>query len=82
MCYKFAKMLQGFLYNNDLNDPESEWDLLLRVSKWLVDASYVEPSDSMFNPDLVMIGIVSIVGVVAVVAGAILYRRMNPNQNE
>ncbi len=28
---------------DDLDDPDSEWDLLFRVSKWLIEASYVEP---------------------------------------
>ncbi|MHA1908208.1 MAG: BPL-N domain-containing protein [Candidatus Thorarchaeota archaeon] len=67
-------------FRDDLNDPDSEWDILLRVSKWLVEASVVEsttndsttPTDLGVPLDLTMIGIVSI-GVVAVVM--ILYRR-------
>lgn len=33
-------------FGDDLEDPDSEWDLLLRVSKWLIEASYGEPSTS------------------------------------
>ncbi|GAG85251.1 unnamed protein product, partial [marine sediment metagenome] len=33
-------------FGDDLDDPDSEWDLLLRVSKWLIEDSYGEPSTS------------------------------------
>jgi glutamine amidotransferase-like uncharacterized protein len=33
-------------FGDELDDPDSEWDLLLRVSKWLVEASPYEPSSS------------------------------------
>ena len=33
-----------------LNDPDSEWELLFRVSKWLIEASIVEPSSSTATP--------------------------------
>ncbi|MFW9844989.1 MAG: hypothetical protein ACFFEV_10470, partial [Candidatus Thorarchaeota archaeon] len=33
-------------FGDDLEDPDTEWDLLLRVSKWLVDAS---PNTSLFT---------------------------------
>lgn len=33
-------------FGDDLDDPDSEWDLLLRVSTWLIEASYVEPVDT------------------------------------
>ncbi|MGY5878759.1 MAG: BPL-N domain-containing protein [Candidatus Thorarchaeota archaeon] len=29
-------------FGDDLDDPDSEWDLLFRVSKWLIEASIVE----------------------------------------
>ena len=29
-------------FGDDLDDPDSEWNLLFRVSKWLIEASYVE----------------------------------------
>jgi glutamine amidotransferase-like uncharacterized protein len=52
------------------DDPESEWDLLLRVSKWLVEASTI-------SPDFLLIVAASTVGVVVVVAAVVLYRRMS-----
>ena len=30
-------------FGDDLEDPDSEWDLLFEVSKWLIDASVYEP---------------------------------------
>ena len=30
-------------FGDDLDDPDSEWDLLFRVSKWLIEASSDEP---------------------------------------
>ncbi|MGY5858416.1 MAG: BPL-N domain-containing protein [Candidatus Thorarchaeota archaeon] len=37
-------------FGDDLNDPDSEWDLLFKVSKWLIDASYVEPANTSTTP--------------------------------
>jgi glutamine amidotransferase-like uncharacterized protein len=51
-----------------LNDPESEWDLLLRVSRWLVEAS---PASS----DLFLIVIGSTAGIVAILLAVVIYRR-------
>ncbi|MBN2229000.1 MAG: hypothetical protein JW779_05355 [Candidatus Thorarchaeota archaeon] len=39
-------------FADDFEDPESEWDLLFQVSKWLIEASYVEPTDSTTTSDL------------------------------
>ncbi|MHA1637783.1 MAG: BPL-N domain-containing protein, partial [Candidatus Thorarchaeota archaeon] len=33
----------GTIFGDDLDDPDSEWNLLLRVSTWLIEASVVEP---------------------------------------
>jgi len=68
-----------------LDDPDSEWDLLFRVSKWLVEVSYVEPSSPIPTTyptpitntlDLPLIAIVSTGGVIVVLTVAVLYRRM------
>jgi len=70
------------VFGDDLNDPDSEWDILLRVSKWLVESSVVEttttepttPTDLLI-PDLAIIGIASIGIVVVVSTAAVLFRR-------
>jgi glutamine amidotransferase-like uncharacterized protein len=63
-------------FGDDLDDPDSEWDLLLRVSTWLVEASYVEPTDSTPPPlDLSLIVMVSGGVVVVAIAVVALYRR-------
>jgi len=77
-------------FGDDLDDPETEWDLLFRVSKWLIDASYVEPSSSTtattITPitttttptlDLPLIAIASVGVVFVVLILAVLYRRMH-----
>jgi glutamine amidotransferase-like uncharacterized protein len=62
----------GTTFGSDLSDPDSEWTLLFIVSKWLVDASYIEPS-----ADMTLIAVAS-TGIVIVVLGiAVLYRKMN-----
>ena len=33
-------------FGDDLDDPDSEWDLLLKVSKWLIDASDYVPTST------------------------------------
>ena len=33
-------------FGDYLTDPDSEWPLMFRVSKWLIEASYVEPTSS------------------------------------
>jgi glutamine amidotransferase-like uncharacterized protein len=52
-----------------LNDPESEWDLLLRVSRWLVLTS---PGNS--GPLLIIIG--SAAGMAVILVAVVFYRRM------
>ncbi|MHA2424188.1 MAG: BPL-N domain-containing protein [Candidatus Thorarchaeota archaeon] len=69
-------------FRDDLNDPDSEWDILFRVSTWLIEASIIEsttndsttPTDLGVPLDLTMIGITSI-GIVAVVMIVILLNR-------
>jgi len=66
-----------------LDDPDSEWDLLFRVSKWLIEASYVEPSSTPTptgtsnNLDLPLIVGATTGGVLVVLTVAFLYRRMH-----
>jgi glutamine amidotransferase-like uncharacterized protein len=72
-------------FGDSHDDPESEWDLLFRVSKWLIEASYVEPS-STTSPstttlttgtlDLPLIAVASTGFVIVVLTVAVLYRRM------
>ncbi|MFW9979688.1 MAG: BPL-N domain-containing protein [Candidatus Thorarchaeota archaeon] len=69
-------------FGSDLDDPDSEWELLLEVSKWLIEASYVEPSDitptsEPQNLNLPLIGVTSIGIVVVVIVGVLFYRKMN-----
>jgi glutamine amidotransferase-like uncharacterized protein len=68
------------------DDPESEWDLLFRVSKWLIEASYVETSIPTTTPtptitnssiDLSLIALASTGGVIVVLTVVLLYRRMH-----
>jgi glutamine amidotransferase-like uncharacterized protein len=58
-----------------LTDPDSEWPLLFRVSKWLVDASYVEPSGQTMTIDFPLIAIASTGLVIVVLAVAVYYRK-------
>jgi len=67
-----------------LDDPESEWGLLFRVSKWLVEASIVEPTGQTTptNPnitnnalDLPLIFVASTGCVIVVLTLGVLYRR-------
>jgi glutamine amidotransferase-like uncharacterized protein len=58
-----------------LADPDSEWPLLFRVSKWLVDASYVEPSGQTMTIDFPLIAIASTGLVIVVLAVAVYYRK-------
>ncbi|MFW9817224.1 MAG: BPL-N domain-containing protein [Candidatus Thorarchaeota archaeon] len=77
----------GTSFCDYLDDPDSEWDLLLRVSKWLVEASYVESSSPTSstptspsptnNLDMTMIVAVSFGGVVVVLTAVVLYRRVH-----
>ena len=71
-------------FGDDLDDPESEWDLLFRVSKWLIEASYVEPSSPTITPaptpntlDFSLIVVASTGCVIVVLIVAVLYRRMH-----
>ncbi|MFW9836922.1 MAG: BPL-N domain-containing protein [Candidatus Thorarchaeota archaeon] len=78
-------------FGDDLTDPDSEWDLLLRVSKWLIDASVIEfsssttttttttdisiPSPTSGTLDIPLIAGVSSVFVLAIAVVVVLYRR-------
>ncbi|MBN2228612.1 MAG: hypothetical protein JW779_03390 [Candidatus Thorarchaeota archaeon] len=59
-------------FGDDLTDPDSEWELMFRVSKWLVETSYVESPN-----DFTLIAVVSSGGIIAVLAVAVLYRRVH-----
>ncbi len=66
-------------FADDFEDSESEWDLLLRVSIWLIEASYVEPAETDTTSELPVLEmpliIATIVGGVAVVlVGAVVYK--------
>ena len=63
-------------FGNSFDDPDSEWDILLRVSKWLIDASIVdsttsEPADISY---LVPVGLASIGVVAVVIVVVVIYR--------
>jgi glutamine amidotransferase-like uncharacterized protein len=69
-----------------LDDPDSEWDLLFRVSKWLIEASSVESSSpttttspttpTIATPlDLPLIAVTSVAGVIVVLLVVVLYQR-------
>ena len=40
----------GTTFGDANDDPDSEWDLLFRVSQWLIEASTEEPPDSTTTP--------------------------------
>jgi len=76
-------------FGDDLDDPDSEWELLLRVSKWLIDASQYEPPSSTTTPtptpttiptsdtlELPMIALASTGVILVLVSVVVLYRRM------
>ena len=75
-------------FGDDLEDPESEWGLLLEVSKWLIESSVVEYSNTTtITPtnttntttttlDLPLIAVASSGCVLIDVIVAVLYRRM------
>ncbi|MHA1908207.1 MAG: BPL-N domain-containing protein [Candidatus Thorarchaeota archaeon] len=66
-------------FGSGYDDPESEWDILFRVSNWLVEASVVEANTTTTVSDIPLyvplIGIVSIGAVAIVLVVSILYRR-------
>ncbi|MHA1577578.1 MAG: hypothetical protein ACTSU3_09475, partial [Candidatus Thorarchaeota archaeon] len=77
-------------FGDPLNDPDSEWDIMLQVSKWLVEASVVETttattttntttnsttSTDTFTPDLTLVGFASIGVVVVVLTVTIISKR-------
>jgi glutamine amidotransferase-like uncharacterized protein len=75
-------------FGDDLDDPDTEWDLLLEVSKWLVEASIVEPSTSTTTPapntsptsaatplNIPMIAIASAGVAIVVLTAVVIYRR-------
>jgi glutamine amidotransferase-like uncharacterized protein len=71
-------------FGDDLDDPDSEWDLLLRVSTWLIESSYVEPATDTTTPtstsstntsNLPLIAVSVGVAVVAL-AAAFIFRRL------
>ena len=78
-------------FGDDLDDPDSEWPLLFRVSKWLIEASYIEPSSSTTTTtttatntnttsitlDLPLIVVASTGGVIVVLIVVAFYRRMH-----
>ncbi len=67
----------GTTFYSNYDDPDSEWDLLLRVSKWLIVASYVDPSDSNTTLDLPLIAVAGTGGALVVLAVVVFYRRMH-----
>lgn len=54
-------------FSVDLTDTDSEWELMFRVSKWLIEASYVERvTDYATTANLSVVGILSILAVVII----------------
>jgi len=76
-------------FGDDLDDPDSEWDILFRVSKWLIEASVVESLDSTTTTttpntptttstlDLPLIAVASTGVLLVVLTIVIFYRRKN-----
>jgi glutamine amidotransferase-like uncharacterized protein len=77
----------GTTFGDDLVDPDSEWPLLLSVSKWLVEASSEEPTatttpstttiptDAATTLDMPLIAIASTGIVMVVLVVSVVYRR-------
>ncbi len=75
--YEEGNDRDGTAFGDSLNDPDSEWELLLQVSKWLIEASPYEPTDPIpaSDIDLLLIAGVSIGMAATVIVIALLYRR-------
>jgi len=71
--YEEGSDQDGTIFGDELADPESEWDILLRVSTWLVDASVVEPTSTYVSPDLLAIGLLA-AGAISVAVGLGFWR--------
>jgi glutamine amidotransferase-like uncharacterized protein len=54
----------GAVFRDRLNDTDSEWDLVRKVSSWLVEASPDVPTGMVYLP-LVIVGVIGIVVVIA-----------------
>ncbi len=66
--YEEGDSRDGTTLYDYLNDPDSEWGLLLKVSRWLVDASSTEDGQEgiQFSTYLI-VGTVSVLGLVSVI---------------
>ena len=77
-------------FGDDLDDPDSEWDLLFKISKWLIEASSDEPSSIATTTtttttntttantlDVPLIAVASAGCILVVVTVVVLYRRMH-----
>ncbi len=63
---------------DEYNDPDSEWDFLLKIARWLVDTSPEESTGSGIQGipiELVFLAIATGVSIVTVVALVILWKR-------
>lgn len=69
-------------FGDDLHDPESEWNLLLRISKWLIEASYVEPSETTTSPDFLLMAAAATGSIVIIFVAAVFYRKNTHNPKE
>ena len=74
-------------FGDDLEDSDSEWELLLRVSRWLIEASHVDPTENTTTTqpstttggvlDPRLLATASIGVPLVIVAAVLIYRRMH-----
>lgn len=67
----------GTDYEDELDDPDSEWNLLLIISQWLVDFTD-GPTPNPFSGRIIIIGVVVVVVVVVGGVGLFFMRRRTP----
>lgn len=66
--YEEGSDRDGTTFQDEFDDPESEWDILLQVSRWLIEASPETRPTTPEPLDIVSIGIISGGAVALVVA--------------
>jgi hypothetical protein len=64
----------GTDYEDELDDPDSEWNLLLTISQWLVELAG-GPAPNPFSGVIIIIGVVAVVVVVVGGVGLFFMRR-------
>jgi glutamine amidotransferase-like uncharacterized protein len=65
--YEEGDSRDGTTVYDNMDDPDSEWNLLLKVSRWLVDASSIEDSqDGIQISTFLILGTASVLGLISV----------------